>query len=179
MQIVNIDRQFAPDASRDGCMRVPPAAGSSGAHAAAAAERWHLQGLQLLPWDWSAKLRVRLSSSAPFAVLEEQRTSGLGPGESCCAVAASSPQLIGAAVDKAANACHAGQWAQIMLCQRHICSICWLSTPEAVQPCYCFQGVNAAAAAAVACDAIAAGGQCKDTTGLSSQVRDAWPHTCL
>ncbi|KAF6255628.1 hypothetical protein COO60DRAFT_196463 [Scenedesmus sp. NREL 46B-D3] len=75
--IINIDRHFAPDASRDGCMRVPPAAGSSGA-AAAAQERWHLQGLQLVPWDWSAKLRVRLSSAAAFAVLEEQRTSGLG-----------------------------------------------------------------------------------------------------
>ncbi|WIA38938.1 hypothetical protein OEZ86_005091 [Tetradesmus obliquus] len=100
--IVNIDRQFAPDASRDGCMRVPPAAGSSGAHAAAAAqERWHLQGLQQLPWDWSVKQRVRLSSAAAFAVLEEQRTSGLGP----------------------------------------------------------------------VCDAIAAGGQCKDASGLSSQER--------
>jgi hypothetical protein len=65
-------------------MRVPAAGGSSGTHAAAAAaaqERWHLQGLQQLPWDWSVKLRVRLSSAAPFAVLEEQRTSGLGPGE--------------------------------------------------------------------------------------------------
>jgi hypothetical protein len=83
MQVVNIDRQFPTDTSRDGCMRVPAAAGSSGAHAAAAAaqERWHLQGLQQLPWDWSVKLRVRLSSAAPFAVLEEQRTSGLGPGE--------------------------------------------------------------------------------------------------
>jgi hypothetical protein len=70
-------------------MRVPPGAGSSGAHAAAAAaaaqERWHLQGLQLLPWDWSVKQRVRLSSAAPFAVLEEQRMAGLGPGEARCA----------------------------------------------------------------------------------------------
>jgi hypothetical protein len=84
MQVANIDRHFATDTSRDGCMRVPAAAGSSGAHAAAAAavqERWHLQGLQQLPWDWSVKLRVRLSSTAPFAVLEEQRASGLGPGE--------------------------------------------------------------------------------------------------
>jgi hypothetical protein len=83
-QVTNIDRQFPTDTSRDGCMRVPAAAGSSGTHAAAAAaaqERWHLQGLQQLPWDWSVKLRVRLSSAAPFAVLEEQRTSGLGPGE--------------------------------------------------------------------------------------------------
>jgi hypothetical protein len=103
--MMSLDRMFGADTSRDGFVRgggaaaataaaaaqdgAPAAAALSGATATGAgsagaalarqqaAVTWHLPQLQAVPWDWSVKTSMRLSSPAPLAVLQEAQESGL------------------------------------------------------------------------------------------------------
>lgn len=96
---MSLDRTFPPDASRDGFIRAPAAAAAgtnadqsttaaaaAGGSTAAAGigpslDRWHLRGLEQVPWDWSVKSRLKLGSAAPFAVLQERAITSLASGE--------------------------------------------------------------------------------------------------
>jgi hypothetical protein len=86
-QMVSLERVFGANsqdgfATASGCNRSnssATAAATAAAAAAAAKEQhsWHLTQMPYIPWDWSVKSSVRISSAQPFNVLEEGAADGL------------------------------------------------------------------------------------------------------